>query len=130
MTILYVCIGAIVALVVFNKIKTIGVTQCSVDEAGAMIKRGGLTLLDVRTQGEFQRGHIRGAKLIPVSDLAGRIGELGLQKDQKILVYCHSGSRSLAATRILRSRGFNHVTNLRGGTVAWISKGGAVTNGN
>jgi phage shock protein E len=130
MTILYIIIGAAVALFVFNKIKSSGTAQCNVDQAQAMIKQGGITLLDVRTQGEFQGGHIKGATLIPVSDLAKRIGELGPQKDLRILVYCHSGNRSLSASRILTANGFKNVTNLQGGIVAWLNKGGAVVEGN
>jgi phage shock protein E len=130
MTILYVIIGAVVVLFVLSRIRSGGVTQCTVDQAQAMIKQGGLTLIDVRTQGEFQNGHIKGAVLIPVSDLAGRIAELGPQKDKKVLVYCHSGNRSLAASRILIGNGFKQVTNLQGGIAAWINKGGAVVEGN
>jgi phage shock protein E len=130
MTILYIIIGVAIALFVFSKVKSSGIAQCSVDEAQAMIRQGDLTLLDVRTQGEFQNGHIKGAALIPVSDLAARIGEMGPQKDKKVLVYCRSGNRSLAAGRILLSNGFKKVTNLQGGIMAWLNKGGAVVEGN
>lgn len=83
-------------------------------------------LLDVRQPEEFRSGHIPGAKLIPLGDLRNRMNEL--PKNQEILVVCHSGNRSLSATRQLASAGFN-VVNLRGGMLAWsrakltVSKG-------
>lgn len=83
-------------------------------------------LLDVRQPEEYRSGHIPGAKLLPLGDLRSRMNEL--PKDREILVVCHSGNRSLSATRQLVSAGFNAV-NLRGGMIAWshaklpVSKG-------
>src|SRR5512133_3627277 len=72
-------------------------------------------LLDVRQPEEFRSGHISGAKLIPLGDLRSRMNEL--PKNQEIVVVCHTGSRSLSATRQLVRAGYN-VVNLRGGVIA------------
>lgn len=79
-----------------------------------------LVLLDVRTEGEFNGslGHINGAKLIPVSELENRVSELQPYKDKEIIVYCRSGNRSRAGTRILLEHGYNAV-NVLGGIKAW-----------
>lgn len=76
-------------------------------------------LLDVRTQNEYNDGHIEGAKLIPVQDLQKRIAELNTVKDKTILVYCRSGNRSTVAAKILQEAGFNSVVNLRPGIKGW-----------
>ncbi len=74
------------------------------------VNDGGL-LLDVRTSGEFNGGHIEGALNIPVGDLQSRLGELG-SKDRAIVVYCASGGRSARASKMLRAKGFNEVHDL------------------
>jgi len=65
-----------------------------------------VTLLDVRTPEEFKTGHIRGATLIPLGRLEANLDKLKTDKHKKIIVYCKSGSRSVAASRILKAHGF------------------------
>ncbi len=65
-----------------------------------------VTLLDVRTVDEFKEGHISGATLIPLSKLEANIDKLKDAKHTQIIVYCRSGNRSVAASRILRAQGF------------------------
>ena len=78
-----------------------------------------LTLLDVRTPDEFKHdGHIAEAELIPLGQLAQNLNML--DKSKKVLVYCRSGSRSVAAARILGNKGFV-VINMSGGMMAWKS---------
>lgn len=76
-------------------------------QAQVMIEKDqNVTLLDVRTVDEFKEGHIRGATLIPVSKLEANIAKLKDSKNKQIVVYCRSGSRSVAASRILKAHGF------------------------
>jgi len=65
-----------------------------------------VTLLDVRTPEEYKSGHIRGAKLIPLGKLEANLDKLKADKNKKIVVYCRSGNRSVAASRILEKHGF------------------------
>lgn len=65
-----------------------------------------VTLLDVRTIEEFKTGHIRGATLIPLSKLEASLDKLQDVKNKKVIVYCRSGNRSVAASRILKAHGF------------------------
>jgi len=65
-----------------------------------------VTLLDVRTIEEYKSAHIRGATLIPLSQLEANLNKLTTQKNKKIIVYCRSGNRSIAASRILAKHGF------------------------
>lgn len=75
-----------------------------------------VTLLDVRTVDEFKTGHIRDAKLIPLSKLKENLDKLKKDKQKKIIVYCRSGSRSVAASRILKENGFTPL-NVRTGMI-------------
>ena len=71
-----------------------------------MLPRGGsVTLLDVRTAGEFARGHIDGFVNIPVDELRERLGEL--DRGKPVYVICQSGLRSYIACRILAGNGFD-----------------------
>ncbi len=78
---------------------------------------GNYVLLDVRSYEEFDEGHIEGATLIPVDELADRWAEI--EEYDKILVYCRSGNRSATASDILLDAGFTDVYNLLGGIKAW-----------
>ncbi len=73
-------------------------------------------LLDVREPGEFQRGHIAGAKLIPLGALGSHLAEL--PKNREILCVCQSGNRSSSATRRLIEAGYQAI-NLSGGMSGW-----------
>ena len=78
-------------------------------------------LLDVREPWEYQAGHVPGARLIPLGELEQRVEEV--PRDQPVLAICHSGQRSLAAAGFLLQRGYTSVTNVDGGTGAWIERG-------
>lgn len=74
-------------------------------------------LLDVRTELEFNNGHIPGALNIPVDRLRSRLAEL--PRDRPIVAYCQVGQRGYLATRILMQSGFN-VSNLGGGYKTYL----------
>lgn len=80
-----------------------------------------LVILDVRTQEEYDEGHIEGAVLIPVQELADRLDELN--KSDELLVYCRTGNRSSSAIEILGEAGFSKVYHLSDGITSWISEG-------
>ena len=78
-----------------------------------------LIILDVRTQSEYDEGHLENAILIPITELKSRIDELLPYKDNKIVVYCHIGARSSEAAHLLDSNNFTKVYNVLGGITAW-----------
>lgn len=77
-------------------------------------------LVDVREQQEWDAGHINGATLVPMSELAARVDEIPM--DGKVLFYCRSGRRSYNAAEFLISKGHRHVYNLEGGIQAWTAE--------
>ncbi|MDD1745365.1 MAG: rhodanese-like domain-containing protein [Candidatus Methanoperedens sp.] len=93
----------------------------SVQQGKEMIDNGGVFILDVRTQEEYNEGHIMGSILIPVDELDSRLKEL--PRDKKILVYCRTGHRSLTASEKLENSGFTQLYNMNGGITEWKNAG-------
>jgi rhodanese-related sulfurtransferase len=89
-------------------------------EAKELIEGGGVELIDVREDHEWEAGRIPGARHVAVNDLPGSAEELG--REQPLLVYCRTGNRSGLAADALRSAGFD-VSVLDGGITAWSEKG-------
>jgi rhodanese-related sulfurtransferase len=81
---------------------------------------GGIQLVDVRTKEEWDEGHLKGAKLITVTE-DGFLGKAKAALDPKkpVLVYCRSGGRSAKAAKQLREAGFTIVHDMAGGITAW-----------
>ena len=67
-------------------------------------------ILDVRSKGEFQGGHIKGAMNIPVGDLSNNLSKLK-DKNKPIITCCASGMRSSSAKSILQNAGYTEVYN-------------------
>ncbi|MGN6248585.1 MAG: rhodanese-like domain-containing protein [Ginsengibacter sp.] len=69
----------------------------------------GAVIVDVRTRGEFQSGHIRGSMNIPLDSLRSNLSKI--KKDKPVITCCASGMRSASAKSLLRASGFNEVYN-------------------
>jgi len=94
----------------------------SVEEAKTLIdSKPDLVILDVRTEAEFDDGHIEGAINIPVDDLSGRLSELN--KSDELLVYCRTGNRSTTAVGILEENDYAKIYHMDGGITAWTREG-------
>jgi len=81
---------------------------------------GGAQLVDVRQDYEWDAGHIEGAVLIPLEQLAARTGEV--DRERPIVFQCRTGSRSAFATELFRQSGYD-AYNLEGGLQAWVADG-------
>jgi rhodanese-related sulfurtransferase len=92
----------------------------SVDEAQELVEEiESMLVLDVRSAGEYARGHIRGAKLLPVDELERRMRELPQDKSTPMIVHCQSGGRSVAACEMLAGAGYSTLYHMAGGMGAW-----------
>lgn len=80
------------------------------------------TLLDVRTPKEYNEGHLKNAKHIPMQILSENLNMLKEDKNKRILVYCRSGNRSIKASRILEENGYTPL-NIKGGYFQLIRDG-------
>jgi sulfur-carrier protein adenylyltransferase/sulfurtransferase len=89
----------------------------------AQDRREPLFLLDVREPQEFQICRIPGSTLIPLGELANRLGEIPSGPDAPpVVIHCKSGVRSARAVKLLRDRGVAEARNLKGGILAWIDR--------
>src|SRR6266496_1163271 len=74
-----------------------------------LVKEGAI-ILDVRSKGEFESGHIRGSMNIPVDQLLHNLNKLK-DKSKPIITCCASGMRSSSAKNLLKSKGYSEVYN-------------------
>ncbi|MBK8452932.1 MAG: rhodanese-like domain-containing protein [Thiofilum sp.] len=95
--------------------------QLDTTQAVRLLNDDNTIVIDVREGNEVSAGKIKGARHIPLGQVATRVGELEKFKDQPILVYCRSGNRSAMAANTLTKKGFTNVNNLAGGITSWES---------
>jgi adenylyltransferase/sulfurtransferase len=97
-----------------------GIPQISVKELKSRIDAGeDVLILDVREPYEYQIANI-GGKLIPQNDVPQRLAEI--DRDREIVVQCRSGQRSQRIAEFLQQSGYQKVTNLAGGILAWADE--------
>ncbi|UCD80482.1 MAG: rhodanese-like domain-containing protein [Desulfobacterales bacterium] len=101
--------------------------EVSANEAAQLINNEHPLILDVRTPGEYNSGHLQNAVLIPVQELQARIKELVAYKDREILIYCATGNRSTVAAKIMIDNNFKQIANMRHGIYDWVKKNFPVT---
>jgi rhodanese-related sulfurtransferase/xanthosine utilization system XapX-like protein len=93
--------------------------RISAEEAKTRMDSGDeVIILDVRTEGEFNAGHIPGAILIPNETITDKMPDLLPDLDAEILIYCRSGNRSAQAARKLIQIGYTNVYDF-GGINRW-----------
>lgn len=96
----------------------------TVEEAKAMIdKNTKIVVLDVRTPGEWNSGHLKNAKHADIqsSDFEQKIASI--DKNATVVVYCAAGGRSSRAASIMVQKGYKDVINMAGGINAWNAAG-------
>jgi len=77
-------------------------------------------LIDVREPNEFDRGHILGARNIPVTQMKQRLIEI--RKDKPVYLYCQGSTRSSRAAQLLNKKGYQDIYQLKGGFKKWTGK--------
>jgi rhodanese-related sulfurtransferase len=92
-------------------------------EARALIDSGEpVRLIDVRELDEWAICHLQGAELIPLSRFVQMAERKLPDRNERLLIYCHHGLRSLRAAEWLSARGYANVQNLSGGIDQWAAK--------
>jgi rhodanese-related sulfurtransferase len=92
--------------------------EVSPAEAAVLHRDNKARLLDVREPWEVTMAHIDGSLTIPMGDIPAR-AQQELDPDERIVVFCHAGVRSMNVTVWLRNQGFEQVQSMRGGIDAW-----------
>lgn len=95
------------------------IEEITTSELADKLNRGEqVNLVDVRERDEWQAGHIPQARLIPMSEIAGRLSELEQYDDDPLVLICRSGGRSTRVSEYLAMQGYK-VVNVAGGMLAW-----------
>ena len=89
----------------------------------ATIQNSGVVVLDVRTSGEFESGHIANSVNIDVEAGSFENEIANLDKNAQYAVYCHSGRRSGIAAELMEKNGFKEIHNLKDGIISWQAAG-------
>lgn len=85
--------------------------QVNVDKVRELVEKNQY-IIDVRETYEYQKGHVKGAVNIPLSELRDRVDEI--PKDKIVYLHCRTGQRSYNATKALQNLGFENVVNITG----------------
>jgi phage shock protein E len=95
---------------------------CTADDAqrpdAAQVKpayEAGTLFVDVRTDAEWNAGHVKGAEHLPLDQVAARAQTVLPAKDEPLVLYCASGRRAQSAAEQLRALGYTNVTAMTGG---------------
>jgi len=92
--------------------------EISAAEAAELLTEKKARLIDVREPWEVATAHIEGSLPMPMGDVPARAHQ-ELDPDERLVVFCHAGVRSMNVTVWLRNQGFEQVQSLRGGIDAW-----------
>lgn len=103
-------------------VERIGVEQ-AIELIDANIENDNFVVLDIRTEPEFEQGHIEDAILINYYAPDFKVKLDSLDKDKLYFVYCRSGNRSGKSLKIFKELGFKFVYELRHGIKSWVADG-------
>ena len=95
--------------------------EISPAEAATLLRESKARFIDVREPWEFQTARIDGSVLMPMGDVPARSHQ-ELDPDERLVVLCHHGQRSLNVAAWLRNQGFEQAQSLRGGIDAWSAE--------
>lgn|SRR5580692_11112267 len=95
--------------------------EISAADTATLLKDGKARLIDVREPWEFATAHIEGGVLIPMGDVPARAHQ-ELDPDERLVIVCHHGMRSMNVTVWLRGQGFEQAQSMRGGIDAWSAE--------
>ena len=95
--------------------------EISPAETADLLRENKVKLIDVREPWEFEAARIAGSVPMPMGDVPARAHQ-ELDPDERLVVLCHHGMRSMSVTVWLRNQGFEQVQSLRGGIDAWSAE--------
>lgn len=113
-TILLSIVALYLIIRIFGVLSRLGIKQLSARE---LDQKKGMAILDVRTNKEYEQGHIPGSVHVQLSEIGDKVKKL--KKDKELVVYCQNGSRGVWAIKRLMGMGYKNLYNLKGGYNAW-----------
>ena len=97
--------------------------QVSLDEARQLLEQGQVLMFDIREPDEHATGVAQGMRLLPVSQLDKRVGEIPKDPSQPVLIICNTQNRSSKVVAALREAGWTNVRFVNGGMSEWAKRG-------
>jgi rhodanese-related sulfurtransferase len=95
--------------------------EITAQDSAVLLAEGNAKLIDVRENWEYATAHVEGSILIPMGEIPARAHQ-ELDPDDRLLILCHHGARSLSVTNWLRQQGFEAAQSVAGGIDAWSSR--------
>src|ERR1700733_8670731 len=92
--------------------------EITVQETAALLQEGKAKLIDVREPWEYATAKVDGSLSMPMGEVPARAHQ-ELDPDERLLILCHHGARSLSVTNWLRQQGFDAAQSVAGGIEAW-----------
>jgi rhodanese-related sulfurtransferase len=119
--IIWIVLAAALGVGVFFAFRPSGGGIKVVDAAGVTASQAkGAQVVDVRSAGEYEMGHIPGAINVPVDEV--QTTAANWDKTKTYVVYCATGARSAAAVATMQSMGFTNIDHFAAGIQAWTGK--------
>ena len=120
-TILFGILMALLTLLVVTEFQRRGKRYNDITplEAVGLINRKNAVVIDVRNKEAYDKGHITNAINLPLQELKSNPKKISKYKNKPVIVYCNTGSTSMAACKFLQEQGLENVHNMRGGIMAW-----------
>jgi len=97
--------------------------RVNLDEGRALFESGQALLFDIRESNEHASGIANGARLLPMSQLQQRLGEIPQNPDQPVLIICNTQNRSGKVVQAMKEAGWNNVRYVHGGMSTWAKNG-------
>ncbi|MCB1689158.1 MAG: rhodanese-like domain-containing protein, partial [Halioglobus sp.] len=113
----------VLGLLIFDLQRNASGNGVSAQQAVRLLNSESAVVVDVRPEGEYERGHIIDAVHIPAREFGYRMGELEKYRERPIVIYCATGMNSVPLVNQLRKQGFQRVFTLSGGIAAWRQDG-------
>ena len=128
---LFSLLFVILTLLIWNIFGNVvgGVKLLTTDEATQLINHENAELIDIRSQTEFENGHIINAKNIGLQELSDKLNRLRKKNKKGVIFYCSNGSLSLKETQKLAKQGEEMVYCLKGGIASWKNANLPLTKG-
>ncbi|MEM7407191.1 MAG: rhodanese-like domain-containing protein [Pseudomonadota bacterium] len=116
---LFAAFGVVVGMLIWTTMQTSGGRRLTPMEATGKMNRDDAVIVDVRSETEFQNGHVIGAVNMPLSQIEAASGKLKKHKQKPLITICANGQSAGNAARKLTAAGFEDVYAVSGGVAAW-----------
>jgi len=113
-TVLLAIIALYLVIRFFGYLSRLGIKRLSPKEVD---QKKGMVLIDIRTDKEYENGHIPGAVHVPLADIGDKVKKI--RKEKELVVYCQHGNRSIWAIKRLMGMGYKNLYSIKGGYNAW-----------